>query len=289
MSAPSSLSGHPALVFLRSLPGRNRVTLAAGLILLALLLMALLAPWITVHDPLALSPANRLRGMDGTHWLGTDAFGRDLFSRIVHGARISLMVGLGVAVAAVAIGLPLGLLAGYFRPVDAVLMRIMDGLMAIPAVLLAIAIVALTQASIWTLIVAITIPEIPQVVRLVRASVLQTREEPFVEAAILTGTPWPRLMWRHLMPSTSAPLIVQGTYICASAILTEAVLSFLGVGIGSETPSWGNIMSEGRTYFQLAPGMVFWPGLALSVCILSVNLLGDAARDALDPKLTRHR
>jgi peptide/nickel transport system permease protein len=198
-----------------------------------------------------------------------------------------LIVGVGVVVMSIAIGLPLGLLAGYFRAVDAVLMRVMDGLMAIPGILLAIAIVSLTSASLWTVMIAITVPEIPQVVRLVRSKVLSAREEPYVEAAMLMGTSTFTLMRRHLMPSTIAPLIVQGTYICASAILTEAILSFLGAGIGTETPSWGNIMAEGRVYFQLKPSLIFWAGLLLSACILSINLLGDSARDALDPKMKR--
>ena len=263
------------------------VTLAAGLVLILIVAVALFAPWLANHDPLALSPANRLKPMGSEFWLGTDPYGRDLYSRIVYGARVSLTVGLGVAVTSVARGLPLGLLAGYFRTLDAILMRIMDGLMAIPGILLAIAIVSLTSASLWTVMIAIMVPEIPQVVRLVRSRVLATREEAFVEAAILMGTSTPKLLWRHLMPSTLAPLIVQGTYICASAILTEAILSFLGAGIGTETPSWGNIMSEGRVYFQLKPSLIFWAGLLLSACILSINLLGDSARDALDPKMKR--
>ena len=192
-----------------------------------------------------------------------------------------------MALISIAIGLPLGLTAGFFRILDAVLMRIMDGLMAIPSLLLAIAIVSLSGASLWTLMVAITIPEVPRIVRLVRSVVLSAREEPYVEAAIALGTPMPKIMWRHLMPNTLAPLIVQGTYVCASAILIEAILSFLGAGLATETPSWGNIMSEGRIYFQIKPSLIFWPGLMLSLCILSINLLGDAARDMLDPRLKR--
>jgi peptide/nickel transport system permease protein len=183
--------------------------------------------------------------------------------------------------------LPLGLAAGFFRILDAILMRIMDGLMAIPSLLLAIAIVSLSGSGLWTMMVAITIPEVPRIVRLVRSVVLSAREEPYVEAAIALGTPMPKIMWRHLMPNTLAPLIVQGTYICASAILIEAILSFLGAGLGTETPSWGNVMSEGRIYFQIKPSLIFWPGLMLSLCILSINLLGDAARDMLDPRLKR--
>ena len=279
----------PARTF-RLLPtiGGRRVGLTAILAATALALIivtALLAPWIAPHDPIAMNPTQRLKPGSEAFWLGTDAYGRDILSRILYGARISLLIGLGSAVVAIAIGLPLGLLAGFFRVLDAVLMRIMDGLMAIPSILLAIAVVSLAGASLWTVIVAITIPEIPRVVRLVRSVVLTAREEPYVEAALSVGSSLPKIMWRHLMPNTLAPLIVQGTYICASAILTEAILSFLGAGIGTETPSWGNIMSEGRLYFQLKPSMIFWPGLVLSVCILSINLLGDQARDMLDPRM----
>ena len=206
-----------------------------------------------------------------------------MLSRILYGGRISLLIGLGAAIVSVAIGLVIGLVSGFFKWVDAVMMRIMDGLMAIPAILLAIAVVSLSGASLMTVMVAITIPEIPRVARLVRSVVLSAREEPYVEAAISVGSSLPKIMWRHLMPNTIAPLIVQGTYVCASAILTEAILSFLGAGISPETPTWGNIMAEGRAYFQIKPSLIFWPGLLLSIAILSVNLIGDAARDALDP------
>ncbi|MFC4173556.1 ABC transporter permease [Microvirga sp. GCM10011540] len=257
----------------------------AGVCLLIIVLMGVLAPLIATHDPIQMDPTQRLKPASDAFLLGTDAYGRDLFSRIVYGARISLIVGVGAAIISVVIGLPLGLLAGFFRILDAILMRIMDGLMAIPSILLAIAVVSLAGASLWTVLIAITIPEIPRVVRLVRSVVLSAREEPYVEAAIAVGSSLPKVMWRHLVPSTLAPLIVQGTYICASAILIEAILSFLGAGIGTETPSWGNIMSEGRVYFQLKPSLIFWPGLVLSICILSINLLGDTARDLLDPRL----
>ncbi|WP_413730244.1 ABC transporter permease [Sodalis sp. RH22] len=270
-----------------TLPRLPLTSIIALICLMLIVSMAVFAPWIANHDPIALSPALRLRPAGAEFWLGTDAYGRDLFSRIVYGARISLMVGLGVTVLSVLIGLPLGLLAGYFRRLDAVLMRVMDGLMAIPGILLAIAIVSLSSAGIWTVMIAIMVPEIPQVVRLVRSRVLSIREEPYVEAAVLMGTPAFRILIRHLMPGTLAPLIVQGTYICASAILTEAILSFLGAGIGTETPTWGNIISEGRLYFQLKPSLVLWAGLALSLCILSINLLGDTVSDALDPRMNK--
>ena len=262
------------------------VTLAAFLVL-AVVLAAIFAPWLVPHDPMRLSPSVRLKPSSELYWLGTDAFGRDLLSRIIYGGQISLVLGAAAAIFAVALGLVLGLVAGYIRWVDAVLMRAVDGLMAIPSILLAIAIVSLWGASLWTVLVAIAIPEVPRVVRLVRSIVLSAREEPYVEAAIAAGTPTWLIMRRHLVPNTIAPLIIQGTYICASAILTEAILSFLGAGISPETPSWGNIMAEGRIYFQINPGIVLWPGLVVSVAILSINLLGDAVRDALDPRMAK--
>ncbi len=261
------------------------VPIAAVLCLLAITAMAVFAPLLAPHDPLAMAPTARLKPPSENFLLGTDAFGRDLLSRVIYGARVSLSMGIGVALLTIAIGLPLGLLSGFFRILDAILMRVMDGLMAIPAVLLAIAVVSLSGVSIWSVMTAITIPEVPRIVRLVRSVVLSAREEPYVEAAISVGSSPLKIMWRHLMPNTLAPLIVQGTYVCASAILTEAVLSFLGAGLGTEMPSWGNIMSEGRIYFQLKPALIFWPGLMLSLCILSINLLGDTARDRLDPRL----
>lgn len=260
-------------------------TVLALVILVAVVAMAIFAPYLATFEPTKLNPAMRLQPASATYWLGTDGFGRDLYSRVVYGARISLVVGASVALASVAIGLPLGLLAGWFQGFDAVLMRMMDGLMAIPGILLAIAVVALTQAGLITVIVAITLPEIPQVVRLVRSRVLAARTETYVQAAVLLGTRTPRLIRRHLFPATIAPLIVQGTYIYASAILTEAALSFLGVGIGTEIPTWGNIMAEGRLYFAMNPWLVFWPAIVLSLCILSINLLGDTLRDRLDPKM----
>jgi peptide/nickel transport system permease protein len=261
--------------------------LLAAVVLALIVVAAILAPWLATHDPMAMSPGTRLSGPSDAHILGADAFGRDLWSRVVHGARVSLVIGLGVTVLAVSLGLFIGLVSGFFRTADAIVMRVMDGLMAMPSVLLAIAIVSLTGASVWTVMAAITIPEIPRVVRLVRAVVLSAREEPYVEAAIAAGTSMPRILWRHLMPNTFAPLTVQATYVCASAILTEAILSFLGAGVSTETPTWGNIMAEGRMYFQLKPSLIFWPGLALSLCILSINLLGDAARDVLDPRMAK--
>jgi peptide/nickel transport system permease protein len=276
-----------ALSRVREIVTSSPLVFIAAVILAIIVLSALFAPWVVPHDPVRLTPSVRLKPPSETYWLGTDAFGRDLFSRIIYGGRISLVVGAAAAVFAVVLGLTLGLLAGYIRWIDALLMRMVDGLMAIPSILLAIAIVSLWGASLWTVLVAITIPEVPRVVRLVRSLVLSAREEPYVEAAIAAGSSTFLIMRRHLVPNTVAPLIIQGTYICASAILTEAILSFLGAGINPETPSWGNIMAEGRIYFQINPGIVLWPGLVVSVAILSINLLGDAVRDALDPRMAK--
>ncbi|MCG8158347.1 ABC transporter permease [Brenneria goodwinii] len=258
-----------------------------AVVLLIVVALAVLAPWISSYSPIDIDPSQRLKPPSALHWLGTDALGRDIFARVVHGGRQSLVVGLGAVCISVIIGLVIGVFAGYFRLVDAIVMRIMDGLMAIPGILLAIALVSLSGASLFTVLVAISIPEIPRVVRMVRSVIMGVRNESYVEAAIILGTPVPVIMWRHMLPSTVAPLIVQGTYIFASAILTEAILSFLGAGIPPEIPSWGNIMADGRVYFMMLPGMILYPGILVSLTVLSVNVLGDAVRDALDPRMAK--
>ncbi|MFE8148518.1 ABC transporter permease [Brenneria goodwinii] len=258
-----------------------------AVMLLIVVALAVLAPWISSYSPIDIDPSQRLKPPSALHWLGTDALGRDIFARVVHGGRQSLVVGLGAVCISVIIGLVIGVFAGYFRLVDAIVMRIMDGLMAIPGILLAIALVSLSGASLFTVLVAISIPEIPRVVRMVRSVIMGVRNESYVEAAIILGTPVPVIMWRHMLPSTVAPLIVQGTYIFASAILTEAILSFLGAGIPPEIPSWGNIMADGRVYFMMLPGMILYPGILVSLTVLSVNVLGDAVRDALDPRMAK--
>jgi len=277
-------------------------TVVAGIVVLALIVaMGLAAPLFTDFDPTSINPVMRnktpgaietLRTDDGKtvevrHWMGTDSLGRDVASRVVYGARASLLVGLSVALISVCIGLVIGLTAGYVRSLDGVIMRFMDGLMAIPAILLAIAVVSLSSAGLLAVIVAIVIPEVPRVVRLVRAVVLSVREEPYVEAAISLGTPTLPLIVRHILPNTLPPLIVQATYVCASAILIEAILSFLGVGIPSQVPTWGNIMAEGRTLFRVYPHTILYPGIFLALTVLAVNMLGDGLRDSLDPRLQR--
>jgi len=266
---------------------RNKSVLWGSILLVAIILAAVIGPFVTL-DPVSLNPMNRLKPPGEAGFFGTDQLGRDVFSRVVNGARVSLIVGLAVASIAVAIGLFLGLIAGYIRIMDAVIMRVMDGLMSIPAILLAIAMISLSGATLTTVVAAIVIPEIPRVVRLVRSVVLTVREEPYVEAAISAGTPTPLIMSRHVLPNTIAPLIVQATYICGSAMLTEAILGFLGAGIPPEIPSWGNIMSEGRTFFQLTPWIIFFPGICLAVTVLAVNIVGDGLRDTLDPRIARN-
>ncbi len=280
---------------------RNPGVIVGALIFAIIASIGVLAPVLTSMDPAAINPSNRnkgpgyestIRNDDGdkvkmTAHMGTDSLGRDIYARVIYGARISLVIGVSVAIISVSIGLLLGMVAGYFRWVDAVVMRFMDGLMAIPAILLAIALVSLSGASLLTVIVAVAIPEIPRVVRLVRSIVLSIREEPYVEAAISVGTPTPQILVRHVLPNTIAPLIVQGTFICGSAILLEAILSFLGVGIPPETPTWGNIMAEGRQFFQVYPHNIFFPAIFLTLTVLAINMLGDGLRDTIDPRMSK--
>jgi peptide/nickel transport system permease protein len=266
---------------------RRNPTIAIGAVLLvALAAIALLAPWIAT-DPFRQAPINRLRPPSERWWFGTDQFGRDVFARTVYGARVSLIVGISVALVASAIGLLIGLVCGYFRWVDGVVMRIMDGLMAIPSILLAIALITLTRPGLGIVIVAIVIPEVPRISRVVRSVVLSIRSQPYVESAIAGGTRSGKLLARHILPNTLAPLIVQGTYVCASAMLIEAGLSFLGAGVPPEIPSWGNIIAQGRTFFQIAPWSILIPGAFLALTVLAVNMLGDGLRDRLDPRLAR--
>jgi peptide/nickel transport system permease protein len=272
-----------------------------GVVMLLLVLVALLAPWLGTVDPSLFDPASRdlkpgamgeIVTLDGDtlahrFLMGSDSFGRDIHSRVIYGTRVSLIVGLFTALVALAFGITLGLVSGFIRWADGPLMRVMDGLMAIPAILIAIALVAMWKGSLPTVIVAIAIPEIPRVTRLVRSLVLTIREEPYVEAAISLGTPTWLIMLRHVLPNTVAPLVVQGTFICAAGILTEAILSFLGVGLPPDIPTWGNVMAEGRAQFNDHPHNIFFPGVFLAVTVLAVNILGDGLRDTLDPKMAK--
>jgi len=280
---------------------RNPNVIIGGTILLIMIAIAALAPFLGTVDPTRIDPAARnkkpgteitMRLDDGTTvkrvaLFGTDSLGRDVYSRVIYGTRVSLAVGAAVALIAIAIGVVIGLISGYIRWLDGIIMRIMDGLMAIPGILLAIAMVSIWRAGLITVIFAIVVPDVPRVVRLVRSIVLTVREEPYVEGAISVGTPTWILMFRHILPNTVAPLIVQGTFLAASAILVEAALSFLGIGIPPEIPSWGNIMAEGRTLFRVFPHNIFYPGIFLAFTVLAINIMGDGLRDTLDPKMSK--
>ena len=283
--APASAS--PARRPLRDALRRHPTAIVGAIVLLAMVAVALAAPWLGTVDPLSVSPIRRLRPPSAEHWFGTDMLGRDVYSRVLYGARVSLAVGLAVALLSTVIGLAIGLVTGFLRTLDAVMMRVMDGLMSIPSVLLAIALISLTTASLRNVILAITITEIPRVVRLVRSLVLTLREQPYIDAAVASGTRLPAILLRHILPNTLAPLLVQATYICASAMITEAILSFIGAGTPPNIPSWGNIMAEARSLIQVAGSILLFPGIFLSLTVLSVNLLGDGMRDALDPRLAR--
>ncbi len=273
--------------FVREAMRRHPTIVVGSALLLLMALMAILAPYLWTSDPQAVAPIKRLRVPSAAYWFGTDMLGRDIYSRTVYGARVSLAVGLSVALFSTAAGLAIGLVTGFNRWADAIVMRIMDGLMSIPSVLLAIALMALTRASLGNVIFAITVSEVPRVTRLVRGVVLSLREQPFVEAAVAAGTGFFRTLSRHILPNTVAPILVQGTYICASAMITEAILSFIGAGTPPNIPSWGNIMAEGRSLFEVSPYMIIFPALFLSATVLAVNLVGDGLRDALDPRLAR--
>jgi len=280
---------------------RNPNVIFGGVILLIMLAIAIFAPFLGTVDPTRIDPAARnkkpgteitFRLEDGktakrTVLMGTDSLGRDVYSRVLYGTRVSLAVGVSVAVCAILIGMVIGLVSGYVRWADGIIMRIMDGLMAIPGILLAIALVSIWRAGLITVIFAIVVPDVPRVVRLVRSIVLTVREEPYVEGAISVGTPTWVLLFRHILPNTVAPLIVQGTFLAAAAILAEAALSFLGIGIPPEIPSWGNIMAEGRTLFRVFPHNILYPGIFLAFTVLAINIMGDGLRDTLDPKMSK--
>jgi peptide/nickel transport system permease protein len=262
---------------------RRHPTLIAGTVALVVIVAAAtFAPLWWTGDPLRMRPIERLRPPSAQAWFGTDHFGRDIYTRTIYGARISLAVGAAVSVVSLVLGTGLGLVIGFYRRLDTIMMRVMDGVMAIPAILLALALMALMRASVRNVIIALVIPEIPRVTRVVRASVLSLREHLMVEGARALGVGTPRILLRYILPALVAPLLVQGTYICASAILVEAYLSFLGAGTPPVIPSWGNIMAEGRAYVQLAFWIILFPGIFLAATVLAINLVGDGLRDVLN-------
>ncbi len=265
---------------------KHPTILIGGAVLLLFIVIAVLAP-LLLPDPTRINPVQRLRTPSLENLFGTDQFGRSTLSRTLNGTRISLTVGLLVAVVTTVAGLLFGLFAGFLRPLDNIIMRLMDGIMAIPGILLAIALMSLFGSSVQNVVVAISIAEIPRMARIVRSSVLVIREQPYVEAAVTNGTRLSRLLWRHVLPNIAAPVIVQATYVFASAMIVESVLSFLGAGTPPTIPSWGNMLAEGRQYLQRAPWTIAFPGACLALLVLTVNVLGDALRDALDPRLSR--
>jgi peptide/nickel transport system permease protein len=303
VSTTNSIAVPPGLAIAQALPDlmlpvkvrrgvigflRNNPTVAiGGALLLALVLIGIFAPYLWTVDPTALAPAKRTRPPSADYWFGTDALGRDVYSRVLYGTRVSLTVGLSVALLATLAGLTIGLVSGFVRWADGIVMRFMDGLMSIPPILLAIALMALTRGSVGNVIMAITVAEIPRVSRLVRSVVLSLREQPYVDAAIASGTRAPMIILRHILPNTMAPMLVQATYVCASAMIVESILSFIGAGTPPTIPSWGNIMAEGRALWQVKPYIVFFPAAFLSVTVLAVNLVGDGLRDALDPRMAK--
>jgi peptide/nickel transport system permease protein len=266
---------------------RHPAIAIGGLMLSLLILMAISAPLLGTTDPSALAPSKRTRSPSAEFWFGSDMMGRDIYSRVIYGARVSLIVGFSVAIVASLAGLFVGLISGFIRWADSIIMRVMDGMMSIPPILLAVALMALTRGSVGNVIAAIAVAEFPRVTRLVRGVVLSLREQPYVEAAVAAGTRTPMIIIRHILPNTIAPLTVQATYICASAMITESILSFIGAGTPPIIPSWGNIMADGRALWQVKPFIVFFPAIFLSITVLAVNLLGDGLRDAVDPRMAK--
>lgn len=262
---------------------KRMIGIAAGCVLLLVALAAATASWWAPYSPNASAPANRLLAPSGTHWFGTDNFGRDIFTRVVYAGRISLVVGAAVAVLATAFGMVAGLTTGYFRRVDDVLMRLVDGLMAFPSIILALALVAALGGSLTNVIIALAVTNWPIMTRVVRSSTLQLREFQFIESAVASGTRSFGIMFRQILPNALTPIIVQATFIFAEAVLAEATLSFLGLGVPPPTATWGNMLGESRVYLVNAPWMSVFPGLAIVVTVLALNIFGDMLRDLLDP------
>jgi peptide/nickel transport system permease protein len=284
---PPIIASPPRSGALATFARRHPTILLGGILLLLVALAAVFAPWLGTVDPQALEPAKRIRPPSEANWFGTDGLGRDVYSRVMYGARTSLIVGAAVATAATSLGVFVGIVSGFVRWLDPIIMRIIDGLMAIPSVLIAIALLGVARGSIANVIIAIALAEFPRVARLVRGVVLSLREQPYVHAAIACGSSASRIMLRHILPNALDPIVVQATYIGASAVITEAILSFIGVGTPPTIPSWGNIMAEGRALWQVKPYIVFFPSIFLCITVLSINLLGDGLRDMLDPRAAK--
>ena len=266
---------------------RRRVVLAGAVILAVVALAALLAPWIAPYDPMALKVLDRLQSPRAAHWFGTDELGRDVFSRVIFGARYSLLIGALVVVVSMVCGVLLGLAAGFFRRLDGPVMRLVDAMMSFPDILLAIALVAVLGASMSNVVIALAIVYTPRVARVVRASTLVVRELLFVEAARAIGARTAHILWHHVLPNLLSPILVQGSFIFAYAILAEAALSFLGVGVPPEIPTWGTMVAGSQQYAHQALWIVLFPGLAIVITALSLQLLGDGIRDLLDPRLRK--
>lgn len=276
----------PALLFFRRL-FRRRLVLISFAVLALIVLAALLAPYVSPYSPTAMKVANRLKPPGALNWLGTDEFGRDILSRIIHGGRASLGIGASVVVISMALGATFGLLAGYFRALDGVIMRLVDAMMSLPDILLAIFLVAVLGASAGNVVLALAIVYTPRVVRVVRGSTLVVRELPFVEAARVLGVSTWRILTVHVLLNVASPMLVQATFIFAYAVLAEAGLSFLGAGVPPEIPTWGTMIAAGQQYADRAFWVVLFPGLAIMLAALCLQLVGDGLRDMLDPKLRK--
>jgi peptide/nickel transport system permease protein len=275
---------HPARATIKRLL-RHRLFMTGLVLFLIIAITAILAPWITDVDPNRLSMRNKFKP-PGEGWVfGTDSFGRSLWSRVVWGAQLSMLIGASVVALNALFGILIGAAAGYFRRIDDLLMRINDALMAFPAILLAIAVTSVLGPSTFNVILALGIVYIPRTARIVRSSVIVLREMEFVQAAVAAGAGHGRILMRHILPNAMAPVIVQLSFLFAFAVLSEATLSFLGVGAVPPTPTWGNIMAEGRDFMREAPWIITIPGIALMITVMGLNFLGDGLRDVLDPRL----
>ncbi len=266
---------------------RNRAILLGAIVLALVILAAILAPLIAPYAPNKLSIVNKLKGPSLTHLFGTDEFGRDIFSRAIYAGRISLLVSLGVVFISTVLGVIMGVAAGYFRQLDAPISRLLDAMMSFPDILLAIALVAALGPSLATVIIALGITYAPRLARIVRGSTLVLRELPYIEAAVAMGLPTWQVLMRHVLLNLASPILVQATFVFASAMLAEASLSFLGVGVSSDLPTWGTMLASGREFMNNAPWLMIFPGLAIVLSVLSLQLLGDGLRDLVDPRLAK--